>query len=87
VIDVGLRAVREPPAILGRRLQPVVAGAQRLQIRRLVAAAVDLRHDVVDAGRGAPAGSGIRRSPPLAGRIGDERFVPSIARSRDIVMA
>ena len=41
--------------ILGRRLRPMVLGTEPLELDRLVAAAVDLGHDVIDIGRGAIA--------------------------------
>ena len=44
------------PAVLRRRLPPVVPGAEALEVRGLVAPAVDLRHDVVDVGGGTTAG-------------------------------
>ena len=53
-----------PPAVLHRRLAPMMRSAQRLEIGGLVAATHDLRDDVVDVSGGAAARWCVR-SPPM----------------------
>jgi hypothetical protein len=56
-----------------------MGGTEALGVRRIVAPAVDLGHDLVDVGRGTTAGSGFRGPPPRARRL----LEPDMAERRE----
>ena len=62
----------------------MVLGAQRLEVRRVIGAAVDLGQDVVHLGGRKTAGAGVRRPPPQARGVPQQLLGPTQAPVRPI---
>jgi hypothetical protein len=69
ICDLFSREQDTEAPVESRQLLPMMRWTERLQVGRLVAAAVDLRYDVVDVGRGTLAWARVTSTPPLARRV------------------